>query len=140
MAKRDGNEFTRKIKAQGFERSKRIDGKPRCDGCQCELVPGQITYDHIKTVEEGGEGTLANCQVLCRTCDRVKTYSEDIPRIRKGDRQRDGHSGALQSKPTGLTGRDRAAIDADKAARGKARQGPGKLPVPGPKALFVGRA
>jgi 5-methylcytosine-specific restriction protein A len=34
----------------------------------------------------GGEPTLENCKVHCKTCADEKTHTEDNPRMRKADR------------------------------------------------------
>lgn len=61
----------------------------RAGGCceQCKsgkkLIPGDIFYDHIIPDANGGEPTLDNCQVLCRSHHDTKTYTKDIPAIAK---------------------------------------------------------
>lgn len=64
----------------------------RADGC-CEecntgikLLPGDIFYDHRIPDAMGGEPTLDNCQVLCRSHHDAKTFKEDVPRIAKTKR------------------------------------------------------
>jgi 5-methylcytosine-specific restriction endonuclease McrA len=90
------HEFSRKIKAAAIARS-----AGKCERCSATLKPGEAECDHVLPDALGGEPTLANCMVLCRTCHRGpegKT-TQDIRRVRKADRQRDKHSGAV--KPAG---------------------------------------
>lgn len=86
-------EFSRKTKAQAFARS-----KGNCEVCGVRLSVGKFRYDHILPDALGGEPTLDNCKVQCSSCDAPKT-AEDIGRIRKADRARDKHTGAL-TKPS----------------------------------------
>lgn len=86
-------EFSRKTRAQAFERSKGC-----CEVCGARLAPGKFRYDHILPDVLGGEPTLENCKVQCVACDAPKT-ADDIKRIRKADRQRDKHNGAMGRKP-----------------------------------------
>jgi 5-methylcytosine-specific restriction protein A len=48
--------------------------------CQCCLGFGRITpgrdVDHIRSKREGGADTLANLQLLCRSCHNEKTQQE----------------------------------------------------------------
>lgn len=89
-------EFSRKTRAQAFERSKGC-----CEVCGTRLVPGKFRYDHILPDVLGGEPTLANCKVQCVACDAPKT-ADDIRRVRKADRQRDKHTGAALASPRGF--------------------------------------
>ena len=90
-------EFSRKTKAQAFARA-----AGNCEVCTARLMPGKFRYDHILPDVLGGEPTLENCKVQCLACDKPKT-ADDIGRIRKADRQRDRHTGAL-AKPSRLKG------------------------------------
>lgn len=90
-------EFSRKTKAQAFQRA-----NGNCEVCTARLMPGKFRYDHILPDVLGGEPTLANCKVQCLACDAPKT-ADDIRRIRKSDRMRDRHTGAL-AKPSSLRG------------------------------------
>lgn len=85
-------EFSRKTKAQAFTRSKGC-----CEVCGVRLSVGKFRYDHILPDALGGDPTLENCKVQCSSCDAPKT-ADDIRRIRKADRARDKHTGAL-AKP-----------------------------------------
>lgn len=89
-------EFSRKTRAQAFERSKGC-----CEVCGARLVPGKFRYDHILPDVLGGEPTLENCKVQCVACDAPKT-ADDIKRIRKADRQRDKHNGAALKSQRGF--------------------------------------
>jgi 5-methylcytosine-specific restriction protein A len=105
--------FSRKVQA---EANARAAGK--CESCRANLKVGEGEYDHILPDELGGKPTLANCQVLCVPCHKSKT-GHDVRRMRKGDRQRDKHTGAI--KPKGgmphvpMPGRQKAERPAGKA-------------------------
>ena len=90
MRRRD---FPRKVKAQAILRANGC-----CEACSAKLKVGEAEVDHILPDALGGEPILSNARVLCRVCHRAKT-DQDIGRIRKADRQRDRHSGAL-AKPS----------------------------------------
>jgi 5-methylcytosine-specific restriction endonuclease McrA len=81
-------EFTRKTKAQGFERS---GGK--CEICGVRLMPGKFRFDHKLPCALGGDNSLENLVVQCVACDKPKT-ADDVRRIRKADRQKAVHIGA----------------------------------------------
>jgi 5-methylcytosine-specific restriction protein A len=81
-----------------FSTQVRLEALARCRG-YCEectrklLGPGDFHYDHIVPAGLDGEPTLENCAVLCRTCHKLKTSGEDIPRISKAKRQLNKHFG-----------------------------------------------
>lgn len=83
--------FTRKQRA---EIALRAGGC--CERCGARLKIGEGDADHILPVELGGESTVENGQWICRPCHKSKT-ADDIRQIRKADRQRDRHTGALKS-------------------------------------------
>lgn len=85
------DEFKPKVKEQGYARS---GGRCENKACGAPLVSGHIHYDHILPCALGGTGVLANLQVLCTPCHSAKTAKEDVPRIRKADRQKRAHIGA----------------------------------------------
>jgi len=86
MTRRD---FPRKIKAQAILRANGC-----CEKCSAKLKVGEAEVDHVLPDALGGEPVLGNAEVLCRICHAEKTAT-DIGRIRKADRQRDRHTGAL---------------------------------------------
>jgi hypothetical protein len=89
------------------------------------LKPGEAECDHILPDALGGEPTLANCMVLCRQCHRGpggKT-AQDIAKIRKADRARDKHSGAV--KPS------------SSLSRPKRPRAPMSKPSLPPKAIYI---
>lgn len=60
-----------------------------------EIRPGNgPEYDHILPDALGGEPTLENCAVLCRTCHSAKTSKKDVPQIAKAKRVHRGHINA----------------------------------------------
>lgn len=100
MARPRSLEFTGKIKDAA---AKRADGK--CEKCGLPFNGRRPEYDHILPAALGGKPELANCMVLCEPCHKAKTAKEDVPRIRKADRQRRAANGSkaeprvkLQSK------------------------------------------
>jgi 5-methylcytosine-specific restriction endonuclease McrA len=82
-------EFPTKIKDKAFARA-----AGKCQKCGVALRPGKIEYDHILPDALGGKPELSNCQCVCQSCHKAKTATEDVPRIRKADRQRRAHVGA----------------------------------------------
>lgn len=91
-------EFTRKTKAQGFERA---GGK--CEICGVRLTTGKFRYDHKLPCALGGDNSLENLVVQCVSCDTPKT-ADDIRRIRKADRQHAAHIGAKAPSRNPLPG------------------------------------
>jgi 5-methylcytosine-specific restriction protein A len=87
-------DFPRKVKAQAILRAGGC-----CEACSARLKVGEAEVDHILPDALGGEPVLSNARVLCRVCHRGKT-DEDIGRIRKADRQRDRHTGAIAKPPS----------------------------------------
>jgi 5-methylcytosine-specific restriction endonuclease McrA len=85
-------EFPRKVRAAALLRA-----NDSCECCGAPVKPPKLHYDHILPDALGGEPTLANCQVVCVPCHREKT-TDDVRRVRKADRVRDRHTGALTSK------------------------------------------
>jgi 5-methylcytosine-specific restriction protein A len=85
-------EFSRKIRA-----SVALRAGGCCEACGAKLKVGEGEYDHILPDQLGGEPTAENCSLVCRVCHRAKTAT-DVGRIRKGDRQRDRHTGAMKSR------------------------------------------
>lgn len=90
-------EFPQKVRKAAFARCCR-NGVPHCETCGCELNKRVGTiYEHITPDGLGGEPTLDNCKVHCRTCADVKTFTEDNPRMQKADRVLKANFG-LQAK------------------------------------------
>lgn len=90
--------FPRKVKVQAILRANGC-----CEECGAKLKVGEAEVDHVLPDALGGEPILSNARVLCKVCHRGKT-TEDIGRIRKADRARDKHTGAL-GKPSRLQSR-----------------------------------
>src|SRR6185312_16190006 len=74
-------EFSNKVKGLAALRA-----AGHCEHCTRKLLEGDFHYDHEIPDALGGEPTLENCRVLCRSCHSVKTRSEDVPRIAKARR------------------------------------------------------
>lgn len=88
-------EFTAKVRVAAWQRS-----EGRCewiddDGhrCNVKLYPGDMHYDHIIADQLGGEPTLENCAVLCRSHHKAKTIRQDVPAIAKAKRRERAHLG-----------------------------------------------
>lgn len=88
-------DFPRKVKAQAILRANGC-----CEACSAKLKVGEAEVDHVLPDALGGEPVLSNARVLCRVCHRAKS-ADDISRIRKADRQRDRHTGAI-AKPSSI--------------------------------------
>ena len=79
-------EFSQAVRKKAFARCC-INAVPHCENCGIELKPGNIEYEHILPDGLGGEATLENCGVWCRSsCSKAKTHTEDNPTMRKADR------------------------------------------------------
>jgi 5-methylcytosine-specific restriction enzyme A len=78
-------EFSPKTKILAFQRAKGC-----CQECNNgkKLIVGDIFYDHVIPDAMGGEATLDNCQVLCRSHHDTKTFKADVPTIAKSNRVR----------------------------------------------------
>lgn len=75
------------------EADKRAAG--RCEDCGGQLKPGKYQHDHIKPKGMGGLNTLENCRVRCIRCHLIKTLEEDMPPMRKADKQAKVKKGLL---------------------------------------------
>lgn len=81
-------EFPARVKVAAFERA-----GGRCENCGVIIRHG-AQYDHRVADGLGGEPTLENCSVKCKTCHALKTTKHDIPVIAKSKRVRAKHVGA----------------------------------------------
>lgn len=83
-------EFSLKVKKLAFARCCKngtIPSIPQCENCGIVLTAGNTEYEHLDADGLGGEPTLENCGVWCRSsCSKKKTFTEDIPRMAKADR------------------------------------------------------
>lgn len=115
-------EFTAQIRDAAIQRANGV-----CQTCGMPFAGKKIEVDHLLPLALGGKSELANAVALCKSCHATKTAKEDVPRIRKADRQRRAHNGAeLPKQPI--------------AARPKPAKPPnGKLPVPPRKRDAFGR-
>lgn len=86
--------FSPQTKRKAYDR----DGG-KCRECGCDVPETRAQYDHILPDALGGKPELANCQLLCGPCHKEKT-AQDVGRIRKADRQRARHVGAMKPKGT----------------------------------------
>ncbi len=77
-------EFSGPTKRMAYERA---DGK--CQECGVKLPDGSPQYHHILEARLGGDGSLANCRVLCLPCHKVVTKEVSAPRVTKMKHMRD---------------------------------------------------
>jgi hypothetical protein len=98
-------EFSRRLVAAILLRATNDDGELCCEGCGIVLGFKPYEIDHILpealVMDKSAPLTAADGQLLGVACchrggaNKTKT---DIQRIRKADRQRDRHRGALRSR------------------------------------------
>lgn len=63
------------------------DRVPHCEGCGIEInARTSIIHEHLIPAGLGGELTLENAKVHCKTCADIKTETEEKPRMAKADR------------------------------------------------------
>lgn len=74
-------EFSAKVKAAAALRA-----NGNCESCTRKLSTGDYNYDHVIADGIGGEPTIENCMVLCKSCHAIKTDKHDKPRIAKAKR------------------------------------------------------
>lgn len=60
--------FSDNMKREAYERQKEI-----CRKCKKHFELSEMEGDHIKPWHEGGKTNAANCQMLCRDCNRRKS-------------------------------------------------------------------
>ena len=89
-------EFSAKTKLLAFEAA-----KGQCVRCSARLYPGKYRYNHRIPYYQGGDNSLANCELLCLACDSEQTYRHDIPAIAKTRRIRKRAAGI--KKPRRIT-------------------------------------
>jgi hypothetical protein len=80
-------EFPARVKADAFRRCCDDKGVPHCESCSNKLTGAGTIFEHVTPDGLGGEPTLDNCKVHCKTCAATKTFDEDNPRMQKADRQ-----------------------------------------------------
>jgi len=59
--------FNDRMKREAYEQQKGI-----CSACQKHFGFVEMEADHVKPWREGGRTDTANCQMLCRSCNRIK--------------------------------------------------------------------
>lgn len=105
-------------RAHNFSRNQRAEialrANGRCEKCGAKLKTGEGQADHVIPVEMGGPSEIENGEWLCVPCHKAKS-ADDVRRIRKSDRQRDRHIGAIKPKGTirsrGFPKRERTGPD-----------------------------
>lgn len=118
MTRTSKDEFSKATKLAAWHRC-----NGRCEGlggkCQQKLGgANRADYDHIKEVWEGGDNSLANCQVLGKKCCHEPKTTAATGRRAKADAAAKKHAGI--SSPARM------------APRGFNKAAP-KLRTPGPK-------
>lgn len=83
-------EFSAPTKRQAYERA-----KGRCQDCGRALRDGEPQYHHILEARLGGDGSPANCRVLCIPCHKAVTKSQSSPRVTK---MKGMHSGSINAR------------------------------------------
>ena len=93
-------EFSGKVKKTAWERC-----AGRCEKCNKVLWGGDRIFDHIWPCFLSGQGSLENCQVLCRTCDAVKTRGDHktIAKSKKTQRRHQAHLARMALKGRGVS-------------------------------------
>jgi hypothetical protein len=97
----DPRHFSPKTKREAYKRS-----RGHCEKCTIELATGNIIYDHVIPWEISYDSSLENCDVICKTCDRTKTFGKDIPIIAKIKRLYDRAIGIERPKQKLPAGKD----------------------------------
>lgn len=80
-------EFSKKTRRLALERAEGM-----CEVCGAPLRPGQYEFDHELEAFMGGDNSLENCVVKCKTCHDTKTQ-ERRPVIDKTRRMAMKHAG-----------------------------------------------
>ena len=94
------SEFPKRVRLAAWERA-----QGHCETCGVKIRLGLGPhYDHVIPDAVGGEPTLENCAVLCRTCHGVKTAQRDVPAIAKTKRVRDKAVGAKEKRSRPMPG------------------------------------
>jgi len=123
-------EFSKEVRRAAVKRAAGYCEGKLPNGCRCEwpLSLGKWAIDHINPDGLTGEPTLANAQVLCQACHKVKTAA-DVKNIAKAKRRSDDHLGI--KRPSTLQGQGfrkyeparRATTPIDKLTLGYRRPG-----------------
>lgn len=96
------NEFSKKTKLAAFQRAEGC-----CEVCTLKITAaiGPTQYDHRIPDGLDGDNSLENCQVLCKPCHDLKTFTAidgDVSKIAKAKR--------INSKQANADGRRSPAI------------------------------
>lgn len=88
------SEFPQSVKEAAWARC-----KDRCEACGASLADRRPEYDHCIPSALGGASDLSNCVVTCPPCHRLKTSTQDIPRIAKTKRIESRRANFRPKKP-----------------------------------------
>ncbi len=83
-------EFSAPTKRKAYERA-----GGRCQTCDAVLRDGEPQYHHILEAKLGGDGSIANCLVLCIPCHKAVTKEVSIPRVTK---MKGMHTGSINAQ------------------------------------------
>lgn len=98
-------EFPRRIRAAIILRATNGGGLVCCEGCGLVLGKKPFEVDHTipeaLVMDKTRPLTAADGKLLGKACCHTPKTADDIGRIRKADRQRDRHTGAI-AKPSSI--------------------------------------
>lgn len=101
-------EFDRKTRAAIIHRATNADGHVVCEGCGFVLGKKPFEVDHTipeaLVMDKSRPLTAADGKLLGKACCHTPKTADDIRRIRKADRQRDRHTGAMRKTSRPLPG------------------------------------
>lgn len=101
-------EFDRKTRAAIIHRATNKAGHVVCEGCGLVLGKKPFEVDHTipeaLVMDKSRPLTAADGKLLGKACCHAPKTAEDIRRIRKADRQRDRHTGAMRKTSRPLPG------------------------------------
>lgn len=93
---RKRREFPKSVKLAAWHLA---GGRCQAEGCGAKLTGRNVEYHHDKEDTFGGEPTLENCVVLCKSCHSVRT-GQQAKKIAKSNRIRNDFLGIRKKKRT----------------------------------------
>lgn len=99
-------EFSRKLRAAIILRATNADGQVCCEGCGLVLGRKPFQVDHTLpealVMDKSRPLTAADGKLLGQECCHAPKTADDIRQVRKSDRQRDRHTGAMPRSARGF--------------------------------------
>lgn len=99
-------EFPRKVRAAIVARAMNADGQIACEGCGLILGRKKWQIDHTLAealvLDKSRPLTADDGKLLGQECCHAPKTADDIRQVRKSDRQRDRHTGAMPRSPRGF--------------------------------------